>query len=561
MSQPGPKLRVGLLLGSTEAAAWVARMLERIHASDYAQIVLLVVDQSPPVPGVALLTRLRRAPRQTLQGIVRRGLDAFNQRWLEAKSNLPSAFARLDLMPLLGGLPRVDVVPTRTLWSDRFSDAEIAAIRTHDVDVLLRIGFRILRGDILTVARHGVWSFHHGDNQVNRGGPPGFWEAMQAWPEIGCTLQVLSEDLDNGVVLARTWSATVPESVAESNDSTYWKSLSLVPRQLQQLHHKGAERFFAEARAAEPHPQLYSRRLYRAADNTEFAGLLLRKSWRKLQNRLRHQLWFDQWIILIHMANGFSSSLWRYQRLLPPKDRFWADPFVLQRGGRYFVFIEELMYATGKGHIAVIEVDAKGKAGPAKEVLVTDHHLSYPFVFEHEGQTYMVPESRSAGCITLYRCVEFPLRWEKVMNLMDDVAAVDTTLHYHQGRWWLFANMVENRGGSSFDELYVFHAETFATQAWTPHPLNPVVSDVRSARPAGRLFERDGRLYRPSQDCSHRYGWGFNINVVDVLDPSSYVERVVSKAQPDWAPDVLATHTYNAAGRLNVIDAQIRRRR
>jgi hypothetical protein len=209
----------------------------------------------------------------------------------------------------------------------------------------------------------------------------------------------------------------------------------------------------------------------------------------------------------------------------------------------------------------VIEVDAKGKPGPAMPVLVTDHHLSYPFVFEHEGQTYMVPESRSDNCVPLYRCVEFPLRWEKVMNLMEGVAAVDATLHFQNGRWWLFANMVENRGGSSCDELYLFHAPTFATQDWTPHPLNPIVSDVRRARPAGRLFERDGRLYRPSQDCSHRYGWGLNLNVVEQLDEQNYSERVVTKAEPDWAPDVVATHTYSSAGRLNVVDAQIRRRR
>ena len=91
--------------------------------------------------------------------------------------------------------------------------------------------------------------------------------------------------------------------------------------------------------------------------------------------------------------------------------------------------------------------------------------------------------------------------------------------------------------------------------------MNPVVCDVRRARSAGRLFERHGRLYRPSQDCGQRYGWGLNLNVVERLNEIEYAERLVTKAEPAWADDVLAIHTYNCAGRLHVVDAQIRRHR
>jgi hypothetical protein len=125
----------------------------------------------------------------------------------------------------------------------------------------------------------------------------------------------------------------------------------------------------------------------------------------------------------------------------------------------------------------------------------------------------------------------------------------------------LFVNLVENRGGSSCDELFLFHRTDLLSGDWTPHPMNPVVSDVRQARPAGKVFRHEGRLYRPSQDCSHRYGYGLNLNWIETLTPDTYRERVVSRATPDWAPDLRAVHTFNREGRWHIADAQIRRSR
>ena len=555
------KLRVGVLLDSGRVPAWIAQILNLIQASEHSELVLFVIGTSPDNPAESIASTPSGTPVQTLRKVVRSLLLSFNRRWVEMPSSLPSALTCDGIEPAFSGVPQINVLPSLTAQSDCFNNDTIAAIRSHDLDVLLYFGGPDLRGAVLTVARYGVWSYQHGDNRINRGGPPGFWEVMQLWPEIGCTLQVLGEDVDNRLVLARSSTAMVPESLAETNDNAYWKAVFLVPRQLRLLHGKGAERFFAEARNAEPDPQFYSRRLYASPSNREIAALVASKFWRKLRLRLGHEFGFDQWILMWHVADDFSSALWRYQRVLPPKDRFWADPFVMQRGARYYVFFEEFPFARQKGHISVIEVDAHGKPGSAQTALVADHHLSYPFVFEHDGQTYMIPESRAANCIALYRCIEFPLRWEKLMNLMDGVAALDTTLYFRDGRWWMFTNLVQSRAGSNSDELHVFFAPKFATNQWTPHPMNPVVCDVRRARSAGRLFERNGRLYRPSQDCGQRYGWGLNLNVIERLNEIEYAERLVTKAEPAWANDVLAIHTYNSAGRLHVVDAQIRRQR
>jgi hypothetical protein len=240
---------------------------------------------------------------------------------------------------------------------------------------------------------------------------------------------------------------------------------------------------------------------------------------------------------------------------MPPRDRYFADPHVIRRNDAYYVFLEEYSYEKAKGHISVIRIDADGRYGEAIKVLERPYHLSYPFVFEHAGELYMVPESMTNRAVELYRCVEFPTRWEFVRNLLQDVWAVDSTLLYHAGKWWLFANLLENAGGSTSEELFVFYTDCFLSGAWTAHPLNPVVSDVTRARPAGAIQQRGGKLYRPSQDCSVRYGYAIRINEIAALSTEEYAEREVESIEPDWGNNLLGTHTLAYADGLTVVDA------
>jgi hypothetical protein len=557
------KLRVGIMLNDWAVPAWAWRMLSIIGAGDYADIALVVMNTSAAQPAVqrSLMQRVRDNRGHLVETIVRKALDKANAVLLERGVSRPDAFEPRRLDELLAGVPVIEVSPARAKWSDRLSDAELERIRAADLDVLIRLGFRVLRGGVLTVARYGIWSFHHGDNRINRGGPPGFWESMQGWPETGSILQILSEDLDNGTVLDRTYASTNATSVRANRNAYFWKSLSMLPRQLKALQASGDKAFFARVAEENADPEFYSRPLYRDPTNAQFAALIARRIWRKIAFRLENRFWQRQWILLYSFGTELTLSLWRYKRLVPPKDRFWADPHVIERGGKYYIFLEELIYATGKGHIAMMTLDAKGRASEPVTVLDRPYHISYPFVFEHGGETYMIPESVANSTIELYRCVDFPLRWEFQENLMSGVKAVDATLAFHEGRYWLFANMIENPGGSSWDELFVFHSDAPFGSPWTPHPMNPVVSDVKSARPAGPLFRHRGRLYRPAQDCTRHYGYGLVFARIDVLNEREYSETVVSRASPDFAPDVVATHTFVRAGALSLIDAQIRRRR
>ena len=555
------KIRVGLLVDDLKASAWVERMLERIAESHYASIELVVINGFKPSKSNSVVTKIKNNWGGITSTLIWKLLDLAQNKLIDRAECKPDAFEPKDLKHLLTGVPAMEVMPIRTKFSDHFRAEDVENIKRHEIDVLLRLGFRILRGEVLNSSKYGVWSYHHGDNAVNRGGPGGFWEAMESWPETGSMLQILGEDLDNGKVLCRSYACTYDLSVSFNRNGYFWKSLSFVPRKLKELYDTGGEAFLARVESENAHPVFYSNRLYTHPTNSEYAQLVLRAVLKKIRNKYFSTFHFDQWFLMFDLSRDFSGSLWRFKKILPPKDRFWADPHVLCRDGKYFIYIEEFPYIRQKGHISLIVMNEKGEYSPPFPVLEKPYHLSYPFVFEWEDEVYMIPETSENRTVELYKCVKFPDTWEFQMNLMEDVVAIDTTLFHSGGKWWLFTNIVENKGASSWDELFLFHSDTLYSADWIPHPLNPIVSDVKSARPAGKIFRKDGKIYRPSQNCSGHYGFGFNLCEITTLNEKEYREEVVASVKPNWDKNVISTHHFCREGNLTVIDGQIRRRK
>lgn len=262
-----------------------------------------------------------------------------------------------------------------------------------------------------------------------------------------------------------------------------------------------------------------------------------------------------QWYLLFSLSDEMSTSFSSFREITPPKDRFWADPHVVRADGRYYIFVEEYIHKLKKAHISVIEMDGQGNYQGPVRVLERDYHLSYPCVFEWQRQYYMVPESEASASIDLYKCVEFPNKWELEMTLMEGVHAVDTTLLHHGGRWWLFTGLAQTAVDLPLVSLHLFFSDELLTNKWSSHPLNPIVSDVKRGRPAGKVVTMDERLFRPSQECSRGYGYGFDLNEISLLSETEYVERNVLSVRPGWSRKVQATHTFAREGRLTMIDA------
>jgi hypothetical protein len=236
-----------------------------------------------------------------------------------------------------------------------------------------------------------------------------------------------------------------------------------------------------------------------------------------------------------------------------PADRstFYADPFVLEVEGRDFLFVEAYPYATAKGVIACAEVSHGGVSGPPRTVLERPYHLSYPYVVQREGGIFLIPETSAAGGLEIYRASAFPNEWVLERRLFDGLTLVDGTLFDHEGRLWLFAT-VKGEGGSDWDELFAWHAPGLAGP-WTAHSLNPIKSDCRSARPAGRPIQVNGQLLRPAQRCERRYGESLVWLEVRALTPDAFVETEVA----EWRssdPRISGIHSADLSTAVAVID-------
>ncbi|WP_449411854.1 glucosamine inositolphosphorylceramide transferase family protein [Methylobacterium komagatae] len=238
--------------------------------------------------------------------------------------------------------------------------------------------------------------------------------------------------------------------------------------------------------------------------------------------------------------------------------RFYADPVAIARGGVVTLFVEEFEYARAKGVISAVRFGPHGPVGRPEPVLERDTHLSYPFVFEAGGEVWMIPESSRSATIDLYRATRFPGGWVHEAVLVAGVVASDATLLRHHGRWWLFAT-VRPGGGSYSDSLYLWSADDFRGP-WTAHPRNPVLIDIASARPAGPIVLRNGKLIRPVQDCRGSYGAALGLARILQLDEDGFAQRIETylSAGSDWRGSRM--HMYSAAGGLEFIDGSHRPR-
>ena len=232
--------------------------------------------------------------------------------------------------------------------------------------------------------------------------------------------------------------------------------------------------------------------------------------------------------------------------------RFYADPFPIVHEGRTTLFVEDFEHRLGKGIISAVSFDASGPVGRPVPVLEHSCHLSYPFVFERDGQFWMIPESCAGGTVELFRATAFPGGWVKEATLLSGVVASDATLVEKDGCWWMLAT-VRDGGGAFSDALHLWSAPDFRGP-WTPHPRNPVLVDIASARPAGRMVWRNGALLRPVQDCRRGYGAALAIARVSRLDAAGFEQTVEAIVEPGPRWSGRRLHTLNAAGGFEFID-------
>lgn len=545
------KIRIGILLDSFFIESWRIHLLKKLlNEKDKYEVVLLVMHD------IHETKRNQRSLKSRLHNIVFSLHYRFDRFFFRPT---PDALQFKSSADLLKSIPIVRVLPKQGKFTDTFPSSSIEEIKAFHPDILIRFGFRILKGEILKVPEFGIWSFHHGDHNKFRGGPAGYWEVVKNEPLTGSMLQVLSEELDNGFVVQSSFSNTESLSISRNRNQVYWKSLDFILTGLNRLY-QDPETFKKDMACPKP-VSAYNREIFRTPSNLVALKWWIKVLFRHFKQKLSDFFYFQQWQLGFSFSRQLPDvSLRKFNLIVPPKDRFWADPFCIFEQGKWHVFFEELVYSSGKGHIAYFEIQKDGTYSSPVIVLKEDHHLSFPFVFFEQGCFYMIPESRSAGNICLYKCESFPFKWKLERVLMDDVSASDTVVHRIKGGWVMFTTITKNQGAPSTDELFMFTSSSLEGP-WEPNAKNPVISDVRNARMGGAIFSHQGKLYRPGQICSPRYGFGISLREISKLNSTEFEEKELASVIPELDSSILGVHTISFTAGLTMTDFLVRRHR
>lgn len=553
-----PALRVGLLLDGPNVARFSGKVIEHIQSSNFANIELVIYRKGPRKANATQKAGvLSRFTRRLLDPSLRKhALYDLYRRYDNSRRHLRNhPRDSVDCSGLLAGIDSMMVEPIGKGFVQRFPAEAIEQIRVKNLDVLIRFGFKIIKGEILSAARYGVWSYHHSDNEFYRGGPPHFWELYEHNPLSGVILQVLNEQLDAGLVLCKSLFATRPTmSVSQNEFAPYWGATDLMIRKLHELHRFGWEHVQKHSLPAVTYKG--RRSLYRNPTNLEMARWLVPAIAKKVVERPFRKARVQHWRIGIRLnatplySRESDGSFGGFRWIESAKGHFWADPFPVEEAGRRWVFFEDYVYAEKRACICCAEIADDGSLlSPARCLEDPEQHYSYPYVFRAGKDLFMTPESGNSGLVDLYRCEEFPRKWKRQATLLRG-KFVDPSIWQQDGMWWMIVTTADPDARCA--ALYLFYAEALEGP-WTMHPANPISTDARNNRGAGKIMCAEGRLLRPSQSCCPVYGYSFSLNEITKLSPAEYEEHALREYKPEGL-EVKAMHTYNWIPGIEMID-------
>ena len=541
LQEPGVALlRFGLLLDDFILRDWQWLCLEKLVSDPRIELSCVILHGGVYHPSSGI--RLSR-PRSSIQQ--RRGFRFYR------KYVSPSRATELrDRSAHLTKAPKITATTYQTgPFSEAVNPETCALLRSLHLDFLLRFGFDVLRGEILDAARCGVWSFHHGDEREYRGLPPCFWEMYDGRKSAGAILQRLTPRLDAGIVLRRGFFEIDQSSYGRTLDRVLYSS-AVWPYQVccDLLADKDALNSCHESRT--------KAKIRKAPSMPTLVWFGMRQVARAIQRSIRNIFVRPDWQLAATcstpdaLANGKTSHPWV---ALTQKNahKYWADPFVIEAAGRTYLFCEEYDFRTAKGSIVCGEIAGDRISWLGRPFQDLDDHASFPQLLQTEQGLFATLETHKRGEVLLYRCVDFPLHWRCETVLLSGFPALDPVVFQSEGLWWL-ACTDGNRGPTH--DLHLFWA-TSLIGPYSAHRLNPVKSDLSSARPAGLPFIWKNTLVRPTQDARNGYGSGVTLCQVELLNRDRFHERVIGEICPAlFGQHFRGLHSLTQAGRRTFLD-------
>ena len=538
------KLKVGIIVDDINQPYLVYDLYQKSLESNYYSIECLIIQKTNNLKNKNLLNKLvdflkSKGLFRLIDRIIFKFIDQIETQILKKKKEFKDFFLKHPISKF--EVKKIYVNPdiSKSGLYYFYKNEDLNQIKNLNLDLLIRGGSGILQGDILNLYPLGIISFHHGDNDFYRGGPPGFWEVYNREPSTGFVIQRLTKVLDGGDII---FKGHVPTSFFYKLNvcKLFLKSSIFLHKTLENLSNDNAnQRYYpkkSEINKINKVPRLYQSFLY-LLKTLAFGS-------KKILNKLSGRSF--RWHVCYQFVNDWRYPIIKNSTIIKnPHNRFLADPFIVNYNNRKIIFVEDYDFSVNKGKISAYEITSEGH----KEIgvaLEEKFHLSYPFLFESDEGLFMVPETHEAKDIRIYKCIEFPLKWKLHKILIKNIRAVDTNIFKYNNKYWLFTNLDSSSLGDYSSELHIFYADNLDSKSWNPHSLNPVIFDSKKARNAGMIYSEKNQLYRVFQKHDFdMYGASLGISKIKSLTENKYEEEIFINILPDFFKNILGTHTFS----------------
>lgn len=409
----------------------------------------------------------------------------------------------------------------------RLPDSLLERINQDRPDFILKFGMGLLRIPSKSDLAVPILSYHHGNPSEFRGRPAGFYELMQGRDTVGQVIQILSNELDAGKVVAFGETKAHPYSYRATMLEAYRCSPLLLRMAIRNL----ASGKSVPLRVA---PKAY--RLPSNATVVRFVGQRLAEHFKRLvYGAFIEKIWqvaeapLTSETQIIELSDFPRPDQW--QLLERPRGyRFLADPFYDPSGSG--VLVEALRRSSGLGEI--LRLDGSG----ATVLSDRQGHYSYPGTFSHAGERYVLPEMSEWSAPKLYRLAESRLEELGALNVPGSQRLLDPTLHAEDSKIFLFANCATE--GGSVLRLWVSDA---LTAPFEEHPASPICVSPAGGRMAGAILGSGNARFRFGQENQREYGDGVVLFRIERLSADEYDEVRVGELRFDQCH---GPHTINA---------------
>lgn len=530
-------MNIAIVVDDFNVSAWIYSAIEQAIALDDIEVCLLILENKPvkqeskPVRWYDLNSRIYNCYAKWDARYIRK-------RYIPPEND---ALALKDIRVLFPNTPVMKI-------ASGMSVAALESLKQYALDVVFQTSESSLTAELATISQYGLWYLYYPDQKNSHERFVGFWECYYGKGTIRGGMRRCTQNKNDPQILAQF---NAPVAMVNSPFMTRqilaWDMSALLSLCLQKLLLTGK-------------PELVFKHVGKnsAYDAPMFffiALMFCKIVFRKASNLfgLINQQWSIQLSRKAHTSSTIPLRKQDFYYLTSPENRFWADPFLFERGGKTWLFFEEYDLSQ-KGILKVAEINSEGLVDEPVTVMAGDTHFSQPFVFEEEGHIYLLPEQAELNEISLYRCVEFPCQWEKVCTLIENGYYVDPIMYKHNDIWYLFFVDGMTRFGSRsvYGKIYFAHS---LTGPWTPHPENPVSMDCRYSRSAGAVFTENNLIIRVTQDCSSNYGYQVNFLEVTDLSEHNYKDQLIASISPE-SLGVEGVHTYNFTRQFTAIDTR-----